>query len=113
MRKTISQHRIVRKGVSPMATEDNSSQSSNQKEKFLTKLSGDKYKVIVEFDDAGHSKISGEFPPRKTLWDWLQLLGVLAIPLVVAGATIFFGIQQANLAQQQHDNDQKISQQQY
>src|SRR5258708_17381198 len=31
----------------------------------------------------------------KTLWDWLQLLGILAIPLVVAGATLFFGIQQA------------------
>src|SRR5437773_11083588 len=24
----------------------------------------------------------------KTLWDWLQLLGILAIPLVVAGATL-------------------------
>src|SRR2546421_7346453 len=48
----------------------------------------------------------------KTLWDWLQLLGVLAVPLVVAGATLFFGIQQANLANQQHDNDQKIASQQ-
>jgi hypothetical protein len=45
----------------------------------------------------------------KTLWDWLQLLGILAIPLVVAGATILFGIQQANLANQQHENDQKIA----
>ncbi len=43
----------------------------------------------------------------KTMWDWLQLLGVLAIPLVVAGATLLFGIQQANLANQQHENDQK------
>src|SRR5215469_8188854 len=34
----------------------------------------------------------------RTLWDWLQLLGVLAIPLVVVGATIAFGIQQAHLA---------------
>lgn len=49
----------------------------------------------------------------KTLWDWLQLLGVLAIPLVVAGATLLFGIQQADLAQQQHENDQKIANQQY
>ena len=48
----------------------------------------------------------------KTLWDWLQLLGVLAIPLVVVGATPLFGIQQANLANQQHDNDQKIASQQ-
>jgi len=43
----------------------------------------------------------------KTLWDWLQLLGVLAIPLVVVGATILFSMQQANLANQQHEADQK------
>jgi len=49
----------------------------------------------------------------KTLWDWLQLLGILAIPLVVASATLFFGIQQANLANQQHENDQKIANQQH
>ena len=49
----------------------------------------------------------------KTLWDWLQLVGVLAIPLVVAGATLLFGIQQANLANQQHENDQKIANQQH
>ena len=41
----------------------------------------------------------------KTLWDWLQLLGVLAIPLVMVGATLLFGIQQANLAYQQHAAD--------
>jgi len=45
----------------------------------------------------------------KTLWDWLQLLGVLAIPLVVVGATIAFGIQQANLANQQHEADQQLA----
>jgi uncharacterized protein YjbI with pentapeptide repeats len=49
----------------------------------------------------------------KTLWDWMQLLGVLAIPLVVVGATLLFGIQQANLANQQHVNDQKIANQQH
>ncbi len=40
---------------------------------------------------------------NKTLWDWLQLLGVLAIPIVVAGATLLFSIQQANLDQQQRE----------
>ncbi len=48
----------------------------------------------------------------KTLWDWLQLLGILAIPLVVAGATIAFGFIQFNLANQQHATDQKIANQQ-
>lgn len=43
----------------------------------------------------------------KTLWDWLQLLSFLAIPLVVVGATLVFGILQVNLAQKQHDADQQ------
>ncbi len=43
----------------------------------------------------------------KTFWDWLQFLGVLAIPLILGIATIGFGIQQANLAQKQHDSDQQ------
>jgi uncharacterized protein YjbI with pentapeptide repeats len=34
----------------------------------------------------------------KTLWDWLQLLGILAIPLVVAGATLYFTQQQAQIS---------------
>lgn len=47
------------------------------------------------------TKTTYEYQPGKTLWDWLQLLGVLAIPLVVAGATLLFGIQQAQLANDQ------------
>jgi len=43
----------------------------------------------------------------KTLWDWLQLLGVLAIPLVVVGATIGFGLLQLHLADVQHQQDQQ------
>jgi len=49
----------------------------------------------------------------KTMWDWLNLLGILAIPLVVAGATLLFGIQQAHLADLQHLSDQKLANQQY
>ena len=41
----------------------------------------------------------------KTLWDWLQLLGIL----VIAGATLLFSIQQARLADLQHQSDQKIA----
>jgi len=43
----------------------------------------------------------------KTLWDKLNLFGTLAIPIVVALATIAFGIIQFNLANQQHEADQK------
>src|SRR5205807_7717284 len=49
----------------------------------------------------------------KTLWDWLQLLGVLAIPLILGIATLLFGIQQAHLADVQHQSDQKLAQQQH
>lgn len=45
----------------------------------------------------------------KTLWDWLQLLGVLAIPLVVAGATLGFGLLQQHLADVQHQRDQQAA----
>ncbi len=31
-----------------------------------------------------------EYQPGKTLWDWLQLLGVLAIPVVVCLGTVRF-----------------------
>ncbi len=34
----------------------------------------------------------------KTLWDWLILIGTLTIPIVVAGATLLFSIQQAQNA---------------
>ncbi len=50
---------------------------------------------------------------EKTLWDWLNLLAALAIPLVVAFATIAFGLLQIHLADQQHLQDQKLAQQQH
>ncbi len=49
----------------------------------------------------------------KTLWDWLGLLALLAVPLVVAGATLFFTQQQAQLSdamnKQQHQTDLQIA----
>src|ERR1700693_5157722 len=46
----------------------------------------------------------------KTLWDWLQLLGV---PIFLAIATIGFGIVQFYLADQQHQHDQVLADQQH
>ncbi|GHO77027.1 hypothetical protein KSD_47980 [Ktedonobacter sp. SOSP1-85] len=47
----------------------------------------------------------------KTLWDWLQLLAALAIPVVVAAGTIWFSYQQSEtslqISQVQHKNDQQ------
>jgi uncharacterized membrane protein YccC len=45
----------------------------------------------------------------KTLWDWLNLLAILLIPLVVVGATIAFGSWQTQLADLQHHNDMLLS----
>jgi uncharacterized protein YjbI with pentapeptide repeats len=42
----------------------------------------------------------------KTLWDWLDLIAKLAVPLILGIATLLLGIQQTNLAQQQHAADQ-------
>lgn len=49
----------------------------------------------------------------KTGWDLLDLIAKLAVPLILGIATLLFSIQQASLAQQQHDNDQKIANQQH
>ena len=53
---------------------------------------------------------------EKTLWDWLQLLGVLAIPLVLALGTLWFSAQQHQMSdammKNQHDTALAMSQQQ-
>ena len=41
----------------------------------------------------------------KTLWDWLQLLAALAIPLAVAFGTTYFAYQQNQLADVQHKHE--------
>jgi uncharacterized protein YjbI with pentapeptide repeats len=49
----------------------------------------------------------------KTGWDWLDLMAKLAIPLILGIATLLFSIQQAHLADLQHQSDQKLAQQQH
>jgi hypothetical protein len=77
-----------------MAIEDKS-----QLPPFLTE---DEKKVQQELDRLRKNKERGF--EGKTLWDWLQLLGV---PIFLAFATIGFGFVQFQLAGQQHDADQK------
>jgi len=110
------------------ATEDNSTPPSlsaqgqrgtdqlhdNQMEDTIKHLRGKPgYKVIVEYDKPGHpSKFSQEIPPRKTGWDLANLIAILLIPLVIAGATLLLSIQQVHLTDLQHQSDQKLAQQQ-
>jgi Pentapeptide repeats (8 copies) len=53
---------------------------------------------------------------KKTLWDWLQVLGVLAIPLVLALGTLWFSAQQRQMSdallKNQRDTTLAMSQQQ-
>jgi Pentapeptide repeats (8 copies) len=83
-----------------MAIEDKS-----QLPPFLTE---DEKKVQQELDRLRKNKERGF--EGKTLWDWLQLLGV---PIFLAFATIGFGFVQFQLAGQQHDADQKLANQQH
>jgi hypothetical protein len=50
---------------------------------------------------------------QKTLWDWLNLFGVLLIPIVIAAASIGFSVQQSTtslqLSDKQHQSDQNIA----
>jgi uncharacterized protein YjbI with pentapeptide repeats len=59
------------------------------------------------FGETTHSKPNGdlEVQPKKTLWDWLQLLGTLAIPVVLAAAGFWFTTQQN--ARQQKIEDRR------
>ena len=53
---------------------------------------------------------------EKTLWDWLRLLGVLAIPLVLALGVLWFSAKQRQLSdammKNQHDTALAMSQRQ-
>jgi hypothetical protein len=52
----------------------------------------------------------------KTLWNWLQLLGVLAIPMVLVLGTLWLGAQQSQMSEallkNQHDTALAMSHQQ-
>jgi uncharacterized protein YjbI with pentapeptide repeats len=48
---------------------------------------------------------------RKEAREWLNLIGVLLIPIIISIYTIINNTQQTTLAQQQHDSDQYIAQQ--
>ena len=51
--------------------------------------------------------------PSKTLWDWLQLLGVLAVPVVVGFGAAWFTTKQTQASEarnkQQHDTELEIA----
>ena len=49
---------------------------------------------IIKGTSAGTITSTEEYLPGKTLWDWLQLIGVLAIPIVVGFGAAWFSYKQ-------------------
>ena len=45
--------------------------------------------------------------PSKTLWDWLQLLGVLAVPIVVGFGAVWFTTRQGKVADAENKDNQR------
>jgi Pentapeptide repeats (8 copies) len=65
---------------------------------------------IISGTNAGTVTKTEEYQPGKGLWDWLQLLGILAIPVVVGLGTVLFTSRQteaseANRAQQTKESE--------
>lgn len=47
-----------------------------------------------------------QYQPTKTLWDWLNLLGVLAIPVVVGLGAAWYTAQQGKISERENTNNQ-------
>jgi uncharacterized protein YjbI with pentapeptide repeats len=76
-----------------------------------TGFNGGLSKKTVEIEIARSSQrketTTVEQSPVKTLWDWLQLLGVLAIPAAVGFGTLWFTTQQNKARDAENENDQR------
>ncbi len=48
-----------------------------------------------------------QYQPAKTLWDWLNLFGVLAIPVVVAVGAAWFTAQQGKVSDRENTDNQR------
>ena len=48
-----------------------------------------------------------QYQPAKTLWDWLQLLGVLAIPVAVVLGVAWFTTKQGQVSDAEHKDNQR------
>lgn len=59
-------------------------------------------------------RVNGAGFTGKTLWDWLQLLGVLAVPVVVGFGAVWFTTRQSSVAEAENkDNQREIALQNY
>lgn len=63
-------------------------------------------KVTIE-KSGKETKITTELPQGKSLWDWLNLLGILAIPAAVGFGTIWFAGQQHKESEAENEDNQR------
>jgi uncharacterized protein YjbI with pentapeptide repeats len=69
---------------------------------------------IISGTNAGEVTKTEEYQPGKSLWDWLGLLGVLAIPVVVGFGVAWFTTQQGKVADAENkDNQREVALQDY
>ena len=47
------------------------------------------------------------YQPGKSLWDWLQLLGIIAIPVVVGFGVAWFTTQQGKVSEAENKDNQR------
>jgi hypothetical protein len=57
--------------------------------------------------NAGTVTRTEEYQPGKALWDWLNLLGVLAIPVVVALGATWYTAQQEKVSDRENTDNQR------
>ncbi len=62
---------------------------------------------IISGKDAGTVTRTEEYQPRKALWDWLQLLGILAIPVVVGFGAAWYTTRQSHDLEIAADNQRQ------
>jgi uncharacterized protein YjbI with pentapeptide repeats len=83
----------------------------------LPPLSSKEQERLNRFQQNGRKRlIKGTGFSEKALWDWLMLIGVLAIPVAVAFGTLLISLQQTQSSQQaserQHQTDIQIANEQ-
>ena len=71
-----------------------------------TGFSGGESKITITSTAKG-TTIAKELQPARTLWDWLGLLAVLAIPVVVGFGAAWFTAQQGEVSDRENTDNQR------
>src|SRR6266851_666430 len=75
---------------------------------YWTGFNGGESKITVTSTSKGTTTAT-ELQPAKNLWDWLQPLGILAIPVVVGVGTVWFTTKQGQVSDATNKDNQRES----